>query len=157
FGKFMDRPLGALCLQIPKRAIKRIARRARWHCCLQALAIYARSKLRPHHFDLRPDAVHALAIPRIGDALAAATCNPVAEFGNNGYCFGFTASADGKGAGDGPALNCKRKGQRQAHRAIRKSSGKTTISPSEIFGERRVSRIALPRAQAWCKPCRFPR
>ena len=79
----MCRPFGALCLQIPKCAIKRIACRARWHCSLQALAIDARPELRLHRFDLCPDAAHA-AIARIGDALAAAACDPVAEFGNDG-------------------------------------------------------------------------
>src|SRR5262245_11646444 len=97
--------MSALGFEIPERAIKRVAGRARRHRTLQREAIKTRIELWPHGIDLGHNAIDALAITGIGDAFAATAGLAIAEFGDDDDCFDLAAPTDAKGAGNGPAFD----------------------------------------------------
>ncbi len=113
--KLVHRPSGALGRQIPERAVERVARRARRHGGLQALAIKPAGNVRGHRLDRRRHALDRLAVARIGHALAPAAMGAVGEFRDHDDGFGLGAAADGKRAGDRPALHTNGQGE-GAHR-----------------------------------------
>ena len=70
-GKRIHRLAGNLRLEIPERAIERVARRARRHRVLQRLPRQAARQRATHCLDRGRNACDRLAIARIGHALAA--------------------------------------------------------------------------------------
>ena len=89
----------AACLpgrEIPERAVERIARRARRHRGLQALAINAVRDRPGHGLDRGRHALDRLAVARIGHAFAAAAMTTVVELGDHDHGLGLGAAADGE-------------------------------------------------------------
>src|SRR4029077_11972815 len=84
----------ALCLQVPERAIERVARGPRRHRRLQCAPVETGFDLRPQPFNLGGDALDRLAIPEIGHAFAAPTPFAVGQLGHHNDSFGLDATAD---------------------------------------------------------------
>ena len=110
-GELMRGLSGALGLEIPERAVERIARRAGRHGLLQRHAVEAERQLVADRAERRHHARDGLAIARIGHAFAAAPVAAVVQLDDDHLGLGLGAAADREGAGDRPAFGAH--GQRQ--------------------------------------------
>ncbi len=90
---------------IPKSAIKRIARGAGGHRSLQRGAVEALPQRLTKRLDRRDDPFRAFAVTRIRHAFAAAPVAGVAQLDGHNNSFGLAAAADGEGVGERPALD----------------------------------------------------
>ncbi len=106
-----DADAAALGLQIPQRAIERVAGGTGRHCFFERLPVgrLAQNCLS----DCRNDALRRLVIARIGRAFAASGMRPVGYFGNDDDHLRATAAGDGELTRDRPGFH--RNGDGQAH------------------------------------------
>ncbi len=103
-GERVNRAPAALGLEVPERAVERIAGGPGRHRVLQSLAVETGGEPRPHGLDLRHHAVDGFAVAGIGNAFAAAARLAVAQFCDHHHGLGFGTAADGKGTGDRPVF-----------------------------------------------------
>ena len=107
-GQPRERPgafAGKLGFQVPKRAIERIAGRARRQEGQQVGAGGAKGNGVSQGLDLGRDAVHGFAIARIGNALAAPGNAPLLDRGHDDASLGAAATRDRERARDRKAFD----------------------------------------------------
>ena len=84
----------ALGVEIPERAVERVARRAGRHRALQFTPVEPGKHRALHRFERGDDALDALAIARIGHAFAAAAKLAVEDLGDDDLGAGLAAARD---------------------------------------------------------------
>ena len=145
----MDRLAGALGLEIPERAVERVARGAGGHRLLQRRAVEAEGQPvgdgaeRGHH------ACDGLAVARVGHAFAAAAVAAVAQLGDHHLRLGLGAAADREGAGDRPAFGADGQREGAGPCALPKTKRARRSSAPAVVLSVRLRRYSPKRPAAW--------
>src|SRR4051794_5585603 len=133
--------------EIPERTVESVARRARRHRGLQALAIEAVRDRIGHGLDRRRHPINRLAIACIGHAFAAAVMAAVGEIRHHHDGFGLGAAADRERARDRPAFDADGEGGgRPAHRPPRRiawAPATALQAPGRRAGAATMSRFGI--------------
>ena len=97
--------LATLRLEVPERAVDRIARCAGREATRQSRTVESRLDRVAHGFDLGEYAGHALAIAGVGRALAAAAQRTVGDLDHDDQRLGLGAPRDHEGRRERPRLD----------------------------------------------------
>ena len=126
-GRAASRDLG---LEVPQRAVERIARRARRQQRLKPCAVEAARDGGRASLDRCDHALDALAVARVGHAFASAGRGAVADRRHHHHGLVLCAARDGKPAPDRPALEAELKVSALLHSCLSGRQHNAFLSPA---------------------------